>query len=32
MHLAKIDGQWKVVNVLWDAAPGETYEPAKLRA
>lgn len=20
MHLAKIDGQWKVVNVLWDAA------------
>jgi len=20
MHLAKIDGQWKVVNVLWDEA------------
>jgi hypothetical protein len=20
MHLAKIDGHWKVVNVLWDAA------------
>jgi len=21
LHLAKVDGQWKVVNVLWDVAP-----------
>jgi hypothetical protein len=20
MHLAKIDGEWKIVNVLWDRA------------
>ncbi|REJ78773.1 MAG: nuclear transport factor 2 family protein [Acidobacteria bacterium] len=22
MHLAKTDGQWKIVNVLWDRKPG----------
>ena len=25
MHLAKIDGEWKVVNVLWDRARPRTY-------
>jgi hypothetical protein len=23
IHLAKLDGEWKVVNVLWDGPTGE---------
>ena len=22
LHLAKVDGQWKIVNVLWELKPG----------
>jgi Putative lumazine-binding len=25
MHLAKYDGQWKIINVLWQSPPKATY-------
>ena len=24
MHLAKVDGEWKIVNVLWEMRPPDT--------
>lgn len=27
MHLAKVNGQWKIVNVLWELKPAETKSP-----
>lgn len=30
MHLAKWEGQWKIVNVLWELKPeGERWEPSR---
>lgn len=27
MHLARWDGQWKIINVLWDFRPGQRPKP-----
>ena len=28
MHLAKYDGKWKIVNILWQSPPKQTKQPA----
>ncbi|HEX2188471.1 MAG TPA: nuclear transport factor 2 family protein [Longimicrobiaceae bacterium] len=29
MHLARVDGQWRILNVLWEMRPGHAQQPAR---